>query len=164
MKLIGKTRFSNETYEDIFKNGDCIWVKANEEEFVENIGIVRKIYFEVVDKTKALNGIKGEYVLKDNLLIFLNIVYENGANYAEFYIGDENVPEKVFIRDDNKLYLKDNHTFFEVETSIEKIGIDSPVSFISKTDEYKYNKSTDKIGADRIIFLDVLKNFTKVAL
>ena len=159
MKVKDKDYFYDKNYEKRLDNNNYIWIKENKEEFAPRVGMVKKTYFTILNEKEEELGITGEYVLKDEKLIFFNIVYDNEENYAEFYQDSETKPIETFLRYDDKLYLKVDNDFFEVRSSDERVGLDSTITILGNEDRYKYSGCINKISKDRKLILNVYSEY-----
>lgn len=147
MKLLEETFLGKNTYEYELEDGKKIWIYPEKEEiFIDRMGTIRKVYFSLVNEKEEKTGLEGKFALQKDEVIFLNIVFEDETDYAEFYEPGNKIPVKEYVRLGDKLYLKDENEFFEAKRNDEsKIGLDSEVTILGKDEKFKYPKSKEKI-------------------
>lgn len=164
MELIGKTAMGEVTYQHKLENKKLLWICPDKEEIVvERMGKIRKVYFSVVNEEKEKVGVEGKFALQEDEIVFLNIIFENEVDYAEFYERGKNEPSKKYLINDEKLYLKDGNDFWLVKkVDDRKIGIDSEMIFLEKSEENEYKKSTEKLDSYRKMIVEAFEIFFKL--
>lgn len=163
MVFIGKTMLGDNTYNHELDNCNSLLICEDKEEIVvERMGKIKKVFFSVVDKNNKKIGIDGKFALQDNKVVFLNIIFNSGIDYAEFYEAGNNKPSKMYIVDDEKLYSKAENEFWLVKKADDrKVGIDSEMILLDKIEENKFCKSTDELEKYRKAIVNAFDMFSK---
>jgi len=144
MEFKGKNIFGSSRYEKNVDDETTIYCEMmkNEQEAIANFVVGRPGGTATMSREESKDyrlGVEGDvfaWTGKHADRVLVNF-YEKDACFADFYAEDGQVIKKMISHDD-KYYMLDGDSYYEVVSDAERVGLESHETFISKDEEHKY--------------------------